>query len=231
MHGSLPTLAVISLSLSAVCSLIILVHLLRGHRQHMWIMNIVWVVTALYAGPFALWAYFRWGVLSTQRVVMQAKHRGEMPPGHRKPFWQMAAVGTLHCGSGCTLGDVVAETFLLIVPLSLFGKPLFAAWALDYVLALLFGVAFQYFTIKPMRGLSAGAALKSALKADVLSLTAWQIGMYGWMAVVVFLLFGHELDKTGPVFWFEMQIAMLCGFVTSYPVNRWLLKTGIKEKM
>jgi hypothetical protein len=28
-----------------------------------------------------------------------------------------------------------------------------------------------------------------------------------------------------------MQIAMLCGFVTSYPVNWWLLRAGLKEKM
>jgi len=28
-----------------------------------------------------------------------------------------------------------------------------------------------------------------------------------------------------------MQIAMLCGFVTSYPVNWWLLRSGVKEKM
>jgi hypothetical protein len=82
-----------------------------------------------------------------------------------------------------------------------------------------------------MRGLSPGEGLKAAVKADFLSLTAWQIGMYGWMAVVVFGFFGHELEKTGPVFWFEMQIAMLCGFATSYPVNGWLLRRGIKEKM
>jgi hypothetical protein len=55
--------------------------------------------------------------------------------------------------------------------------------------------------------------------------------MCGWMAVAVFAIFGHELDKTGPVFWFMMQIAMLAGFATSYPVNAWLLKAGIKESM
>ncbi len=56
--------------------------------------------------------------------------------------------------------------------------------------------------------------------------------MYGWMAIVVFLIVGHELPKTDPVFWFMMQIAMLAGFLTSYPVNWWwLLERGIKEKM
>jgi hypothetical protein len=28
-----------------------------------------------------------------------------------------------------------------------------------------------------------------------------------------------------------IQIAMMIGFATSYPVNRWLLRKGIKEAM
>ena len=28
------------------------------------------------------------------------------------------------------------------------------------------------------------------------------------MAIAVFLIFGHEIQKTDPVFWFMMQIAM-----------------------
>lgn len=231
MSEPLQTLAWISLLAGALSAMIVVVHLAAGHPQHMWIMNVVWPITALYSGPIGLWAYFRWGALSTRHAVMQAKQRNEEPPGKRKPFWQMVAVGATHCGGGCTLGDILAESFLIAFPLTLWGKPIFAAWALDYILALLFGIAFQYFTIKPMRKLSPGEGLKAAVKADLLSLTAWQVGMYGWMAVATFGIFGHELDKSGPVFWFEMQIAMLCGFLTSYPVNWWLLRAGIKEKM
>jgi hypothetical protein len=137
----------------------------------------------------------------------------------------------MHCGSGCTLGDLVAEWFLFLVPFTLFGRKIFGAWALDYVLALAFGIAFQYFTIKPMKELSTKEGLKQAVKADTLSLSCWQLGMYGWMAIVTFVIFGHEIEKTDPVFWFMMQIAMLFGFMTSYPINRWLLKKEIKEKM
>lgn len=97
--------------------------------------------------------------------------------------------------------------------------------------SLLFGIALQYFTIKPMKGLSRHDALKEAVKADFLSLTAWQVGMYGWMAIATFAIFGHELQKTKFAFWFMMQVCMFCGFVTAYPVNFWLLKRGIKEKM
>jgi hypothetical protein len=55
--------------------------------------------------------------------------------------------------------------------------------------------------------------------------------MYGWMAIVIFLIFGHRLPPTSMVFWFIMQIAMIFGFLTSYPVNRWLLRKRVKEAM
>jgi hypothetical protein len=56
-----------------------------------------------------------------------------------------------------------------------------------------------------------------------------EVGMYGWIAVVIFGIFGHELPKSDPVLWFMMQIAMLAGFLTSYPVNCWLIRAGIKD--
>ena len=33
------------------------------------------------------------------------------------------------------------------------------------------------------------------------------------------------------MYWFLMQVGMMLGFLTSYPVNVWLLKAGLKEKM
>jgi hypothetical protein len=223
MPDALETVAIASLAIAVLCALIIAIDILRGHRQPMWIMNVVWPITALYAGPLGLWAYFSIG----RRSAHQAMH--EAPP---KPAWQSVGLATTHCGSGCTLGDLVAEGLLLpFLPLALFGHRIFAAWAVDFVLAFLFGIAFQYFTIKPMKQLTPGQGLRAALKADSLSLSAWQVGMYGWMAISAFLIFGREIDRADPVFWFMMQIAMLFGFATSYPVNAWLVSVGIKEKM
>jgi hypothetical protein len=219
------------LAIAIISALVIVADILAGHRQHMAVMNIVWPITALYAGPLALWAYFTIGRLSTTECMRQAKAHGEKPPSRRKPFWQSVGLAATHCGSGCTLGDLVAEWLIVLVPFTLFGRTLFAAWVVDFVLAFIFGIVFQYFTIAPMRHLSLKDGLVAALKADSLSLTSWQIGMYGWMAIAVFLIFGHELPKTDPVFWFMMQIAMLAGFLTSYPVNWWLVKQGLKENM
>ena len=67
---------------------------------------------------------------------------------------------------------------------------------------------------------------------DFFSLLAWQVGMYSWMAVAIFILFKDEsLEKTSWTFWFMRQIAMLLGFMVSYPVNAWLIKSGIKKGM
>ena len=242
-------LAWISLASAFACALVVLLDILAGHRQHMWIMNLVWPITALYAGPLALWLYYRVGRHASHRAMQHMKHEGmtmgddSMPhgesklPEHRtqkaaKPFFLSVAVATTHCGSGCTVGDILVEGFLLpLFPLTLFGRAIFGAWVLDYIAAFVIGVAFQYFTIKPMRNLTPAQGLIAALKADSLSLTAWQIGMYGWMALVAFVFVGHEIDKASPTFWFMMLLAMLCGFATSYPVNWWLVRKGIKETM
>ncbi len=232
MPGWLTTVAWLSLALGGLSALVILGDILAGHRQHMAVMNVVWPVTGLYAGPLAVWAYFTVGRLSTHEGMRAAKERGETPSAKRKPFWQSVGLAATHCGAGCTLGDLLVEGVVLsFVSFSLFGHAIFGAWIIDYAAAFLIGIAFQYFTIKPMKDLSPSKGLVAALKADALSLTAWQVGMYGWMAVATFGIFGRELEKSDPVFWFMMQIAMIAGFLTAYPVNWWLVRSGIKEEM
>ncbi len=207
--------------------------------QPMMVMNIVWPLTALFGTLPWLWLYCRYG--------RQPLPGGEAPDGghggSEKPFPAVVATGASHCGAGCTLGDIIAEWLAFFVPgvavafgwHSLFAEKMFAVWIVDYLFAFVIGIVFQYFAIAPMRGLSFGAGIVAALKADTLSLTAWQVGMYGFMAFAQFYLFRHllgvSLEVDTPEFWFVMQIAMLAGFCTSYPVNWWLIRVGIKERM
>jgi hypothetical protein len=195
----------------------------------MMIMNFVYPISALYAGPLALIFYYKIG----QRSILKNNKKESMAAMSmsNKPFWQSVAIGALHCGSGCTVGDLLAESFLLFVPVSILGSKLAGTWTVDFLLAFIIGILFQYYALKPMKNLTVKAALIAALKADALSLTAWQIGMYGWMAVSFYWIFGYKIPVTNPLFWFMMQIAMLWGFVTAYPVNWWLIKKGIKEEM
>ena len=239
----LHVLSIVAVVAGFCCALVIAAHLAR-HPQQMWIMNVVWPVTALFGTGLSLWLYFRYGVLASKARAHAAKEQGHKSPSMTgTPFPVMVAKGAAHCGSGCSLGDIAAEWLAFAFPgiavwfgwHSLFAEKMFAVWVLDFVFAFVLGVAFQYFTIAPMRHLGLLQGLWQALKADALSLSAWQLGMYGFMAFAQFYLFtrviGVRLKVDMFEFWFMMQIAMLCGFATSYPVNWWLIQSGVKEKM
>ncbi|QLH38407.1 MAG: DUF4396 domain-containing protein [Defluviicoccus sp.] len=244
----LHTAALLSIAIGLASALVISVDEL--HRpQPMWIMNVVWPLTALFGTVLTLWAYFSYGRAAPKHHSMNHETSGNDSGHHhahehdRPSFPVKVGKGAMHCGSGCTLGDILAEWLAFLVPVVavwfgwrwLFETKMFAVWILDYVFAFALGILFQYFTIKPMRDLSAGRALVEAVKADAASLTAWQIGMYGFMALAHFYIFRHllhtELAVNSVEFWLMMQIAMLCGFATSYPVNWWLIRRGVKEAM
>jgi Domain of unknown function (DUF4396) len=68
-------------------------------------------------------------------------------------------------------------------------------------------------------------------KADFASLTAFEIGLFGWMAAFQIGIWDWQLGVVNPVYWWMMQVGMVLGFVTSYPMNWALIKYGIKEPM
>ncbi|OJW81697.1 MAG: hypothetical protein BGO69_14390 [Bacteroidetes bacterium 46-16] len=220
----LQTISIISILAGILSSLIILFHVLAGHQQKMMVMNFVWIISGLYGGPIALLAYFTIGKKGASNTSHEKENRSKIS-------WESVVLSTLHCGSGCTTGDIIAETLLLLFPFTLWGSKLAASWTLDYLFAFAVGILFQYYAIKPMKDLRPREALAAAFKADTLSLTTWQVGMYGGMAIADFLIFKHQLEATTTLFWFVMQLAMLLGFLTAYPANVWLIKKGIKEPM
>jgi len=232
-------LAILSLAIAGLCAAIVVLDEIR-HPQKMWIMNCVWPLAILFGSLVWTWGYFTYG---RSKPAPQKKGADQSHGNMHPPFPVMVAKAASHCGAGCTLGDIIAELVALAFPgiailfgwQSLFEDKIFAVWILDFLVAYGLGIVFQYFTIAPMRGLSPGAGIIAALKADTLSLIAWQLGMYGFMAFAHFIIFRGWLhvspDASTPEFWFAMQIAMLFGFATSFPVNWWLLKAGLKEKM
>jgi hypothetical protein len=207
------------------------------HPQKMWIMNIVWPVTALYFSAFALWAYFRVGRSLTRDATesmsgqeRSQKHRHQ--DASRSPTVQLSALAASHCGAGCALADIATELTIFGVGSTLLGTELYASFLWDFIAAWSVGIVFQYFTIKPMRNLSVAKGIWAAIKADTLSICAFQIGMYAWMALVFFKLFPRpHLHANQPTYWLMMQVAMICGFATSLPVNGFLIRIGWKEAM
>ena len=211
-------------------ALFILIQTLRK-PQKMWIMNLVWPITALYMGPFAVYLYQKSLPVSMKKPMSEdmkkimERHKEDPPTGIQN------SIAVFHCGAGCSIGDTIAELVVPALALS-FAGDFGTRLIVDFILAYVLGVIFQYFTIVPMRGLSFGKGVVAAVRADTISITLFEVGMFAWMAVTYYWLFpSPHLKPNMAVFWFMMQIAMIAGYVTALPANAWLIRKGWKEKM
>jgi hypothetical protein len=233
-------LTFISWAYLAFCTgsaLFIVADFFRGHRQRMWIMHLVWPITALYLGPLAVLLY-----TSTRPLTLsgspQPKGRFRELMKNADPTREQGAVAVSHCGAGCVLGNIIGETTLFVfggsVTAYVAGSDFATRMVTDFALAYLLGIFFQYFTIVPTIGsMPRGKRILMAIRADTLSILAFEVGFFGWMALSRFVFFPapRRIYPNLAVFWFMMQIAMIVGWVTAYPANVWLLKKRWKEKM
>jgi hypothetical protein len=210
-------LAAAYVALAVASALLVLADIyVVGRRQKMAIMEAVWPLTMLYWGCAGLVLYFAFG-------------RGGSGARRDPPMAEAVFKGAAHCGAGCALGDFIGDWIVFAAGWTVFGSALGAKYLVAFALAYALGIAFQYFSIAPMRGLGPGAGLAAAVKADTLSLVAYEIGMFAWMGFRTWLY--PDLEPTSLSYWLMMQVAMLLGFATTCPVNWWLIRRGIKEKM
>lgn len=222
-------LAIATLTIGIVCAVAIAVDTANGHRQRMNVMNVVWPLTGLYAGPFALWGYWRNRAAAAGTSGSMA---GTEPGDQREKISRSnVALAVTHCGAGCTLGDIIGEVVIALIGLEILGSTRGTALGFDFLLAFILGIGFQYWSIVPMQHLTPLEGIGAALRADVLSITAFELGMIVWMVLVVQVIFSNSPEPNDPAFWFMMQIAMLVGFAASLPVNYFLLQVGWKERM
>jgi hypothetical protein len=167
--------------------------------------------------------------------------------GPPRPLWATILVGVSHCGAGCVLGDLVGEWLVFGTGVMIRGQGLWPELLIDYAFALFFGIFFQYFSIAPMSGEYGLKTLIRAAKADILSLTAFEIGLFGWMVAYQVGIWNYRLEMNTWVcqttvfnyflskltqlqlYWWMMQVGMFLGFWTAAPVNWWLITRNIKE--
>ena len=129
----------------------------------------------------------------------------------------MAASATLHCLTGCAIGEIAG----LMIGTAL-GLSTLATVALAVGLAFLFGYALS--TLPLVRGgIALGTALTTVLAADTLSIVTMEVVDNLVMAVVPGAM---EAGLVNPVFWLAMMLALSVAFVAAYPVNRYLLARG-----
>jgi len=215
-------LATVFIVLSVICAVVVAYDIYgRGHRQPVQIMEPVWVLSALWLGPFVLAPY---AVIGRRRSTRwQAAH----PGGREVGLPLAAATGSLAGGAASLVGHVVGVPLVLATGLSLFGVDMFAMIAVIAVLAIVMLLGFEYAVRGRLdRETAAGAGLGTALVVAVVTVVAFDLGMGGWMLLLHFN--GLIPPVTSISFLFLMQVGIVLGFITGYPAVALLLRRGAK---
>lgn len=129
----------------------------------------------------------------------------------------MAASATLHCLTGCAIGEIAG----LMIGAAL-GLTTAITIGLSIGLAFLFG-----YTLSTLPLLKAGLGFFSALSvvfaADTLSIATMEAVDN---AVMVAVPGAMNATLTDPLFWVSMSLALVAAFFAAFPVNRYLLTKG-----
>lgn len=129
----------------------------------------------------------------------------------------MAFAATLHCLTGCAIGEIAGLTLGAAT-----GLDNTSTIAISVILAFLFG--FGLSTLPMLRsGLTLRAAVPVVLAADTLSIATMEIVDNAVMAVLPGAMDARLVDG---VFWIGMIVSLAAAFVVAVPVNRWLLRRG-----
>jgi hypothetical protein len=130
---------------------------------------------------------------------------------------RLAVSATLHCLTGCAIGEVLG-----MVLATWWGWSDAPSIALAVVLAFFFGYSL---TMIPV--LRAGVVLRSAigiaLAADTLSILTMEIVDN---AVLLLVPGAMEAGLASLLFWGALAFSLVVAFVVTVPVNRWLIGRG-----
>ena len=130
---------------------------------------------------------------------------------------KMAASATLHCLTGCAIGEVAG----LIIG-TVLGWSALQTIVLAVVLAFFFGFTLSTLPLKKA-GLGFFAALSIVFAADTLSIATMEVVDNVVVAAIPGAMSAGIVD---PLFWISMAIALLAAYAAAYPVNRYLLTKG-----
>lgn len=146
-----------------------------------------------------------------------AHHMQSSRPAGAASLNHTALVATLHCLSGCAIGEVAG----LLIGTAL-GWSNTATIALAVALAFVTGFAF---TVVPFlrRGYALKAALRIALAADAASITIMELVDNSLMLAIPGAM---DAPINSLFFWASMLASLAVAGVAAYPVNRWLIARG-----
>lgn len=146
---------------------------------------------------------------------MEQGHGHHSHSSHKRK--NMAASATLHCLTGCALGEIIGVTIGTHAGFAPHQTVVLAA-----ILSFISGYGFSTWPLL-RAGLSFSKALRLVFAADTVSILTMTIADN-----LLILLIPGAMDKSlaHPVYWLSRVIALTAAFVAAYPVNAYLLKRG-----
>ncbi|MFJ2593728.1 DUF4396 domain-containing protein [Streptomyces erythrochromogenes] len=136
---------------------------------------------------------------------------------HQGASWGMAAKATLHCLTGCAIGEILG----MVIGTAL-------AWGnvetmiLAVTLAFLFGYSFTLFAVR-RAGLDFKSAVKVALAADTVSIAVMELVDNGIIALTPGAMDAHLADG---LFWGALLGGFAVAFLITTPINKWMIGRG-----
>ncbi|MFF5209543.1 DUF4396 domain-containing protein [Streptosporangium sp. NPDC000396] len=138
--------------------------------------------------------------------------------GHAgKVTWRMAASATLHCLTGCAIGEVLG--MVIGTALGWSNAPVVV---LSVVLAFVSGYALTLVGLRKA-GVDWRKAVRLALAADTLSILVMEIVDNGVMVVVPGAM---DAGLASALFWGALAFSLLVAFLVTTPINRWIIGKG-----
>jgi hypothetical protein len=131
--------------------------------------------------------------------------------------WKTAASATLHCLTGCAIGEVLG--MIISTALHWSAAP---SIALSVALAFVFGYGLTIYSLRG-HGLDGKKLLGLAFASDTVSITSMEI-MDNLFIVLIPGAIHATLDT--PLFWWSLLASLLVAFIVTVPVNHWLIARG-----
>jgi Domain of unknown function (DUF4396) len=154
-----------------------------------------------------------WGILPDMHDV---HHHHELPASGAA-LTGLAASATVHCLTGCAIGEIAGMIIGTAAGLS-------NAATIFISVALAFFFGYSLTSLPLLRaGLALGAVAPIALASDTLSIATMEIVDN---AIILAVPGAIDAELADVLFWGSLSFSLAVAGVAAFPVNRWLIARG-----
>jgi len=145
------------------------------------------------------------------------EHQHEHDQATHDSSWQTAISATVHCLTGCAIGEVLG-----MVLATWWGWANLPSVLLAIALAFFFGYLLTYTSVR-RHGLSFADAVRIAFAADTVSIAVMELIDN---AFIVAYPGAMDAGLADMLFWGSLAASLAIAFVVTVPVNRWMIGRG-----